>query len=94
MEYRDVYDVKLKPRILEYMMNDQIPNETDPSPQHCDLQRVVNAIRNLGLLSESLPELEANNSLIVQDWAIAVDSWVDRVLSLVSSPRVSVFSSN
>ncbi|XVF60510.1 hypothetical protein PTKIN_Ptkin08bG0053100 [Pterospermum kingtungense] len=86
MEYRDVYDVKLKPRILEYLMNDQIPNEIDHSPQHCDLQRVVNAIRNLGLLSESLPE-EAINSGIVQDWALAVDSWVDRVLSLVSSPR-------
>ncbi|XP_022739790.1 uncharacterized protein LOC111292029 [Durio zibethinus] len=86
MEYQDVYDVELKPRILAYLMNDQIPNETDPSLQHCDLQRIVNAIRNLGLLSESFPE-EANNSRIVEDWAIAVDSWVDRVLSLVSSPR-------
>ncbi|XVE68108.1 hypothetical protein DITRI_Ditri09bG0042900 [Diplodiscus trichospermus] len=86
MEYQDVYDVKLKPRILEYLINDQIPIEIDHSPQHCDLQGVVNAIRNLGLLSESFPE-EANNSRIAEDWAIAVDSWVDRVLSLVSSPR-------
>ncbi|KAL1080841.1 hypothetical protein V6Z11_D09G023000, partial [Gossypium hirsutum] len=82
----DVYDVKLKPRILEYLMNDQIPNENDPSPQQCDLQRVVNAINNLGLLSESLPE-GTKNSKIAEDWAIAVDSWVHRVLSLVSSPR-------
>ncbi|MBA0649804.1 hypothetical protein Goklo_017327 [Gossypium klotzschianum] len=67
-------------------MNDQIPNENDPSPQQCDLQRVVNAINNLGLLSESLPE-GTKNSKIAEDWAIAVDSWVHRVLSLVSSPR-------
>ncbi|MBA0557371.1 hypothetical protein Golob_014446 [Gossypium lobatum] len=87
MKYQDVYDVKLKPRILEYLMNDQIPNENDPSPQQCDLQRVVNAINNLGLLSESLPE-GTKNSKIAEDWAIAVDSWVHRVLSLVSSPRV------
>ncbi|TYH52353.1 hypothetical protein ES332_D09G021300v1 [Gossypium tomentosum] len=86
MKYQDVYDVKLKPRILEYLMNDQIPNENDPSPQQCDLQRVVNAINNLGLLSESLPE-GTKNSKIAEDWAIAVDSWVHRVLSLVSSPR-------
>ncbi|MBA0829337.1 hypothetical protein Goarm_013949 [Gossypium armourianum] len=86
MKYQDVYDVKLKPRILEYLMNDQIPNENDPLPQQCDLQRVVNAINNLGLLSESLPE-GTKNSKIAEDWAIAVDSWVHRVLSLVSSPR-------
>ncbi|MBA0614557.1 hypothetical protein Godav_014842 [Gossypium davidsonii] len=86
MKYQDVYDVKLKPGILEYLMNDQIPNENDPSPQQCDLQRVVNAINNLGLLSESLPE-GTKNSKIAEDWAIAVDSWVHRVLSLVSSPR-------
>lgn len=89
MEYQDVYDVKLKPRLLEYLMNDQIPNETDPSPQQCDLQRVVNAINNLGLLSESLPE-GTKNSKIAEDWAISVDSWLHRVLSLLSSPRVSV----
>ncbi|PPR85670.1 hypothetical protein GOBAR_AA35022 [Gossypium barbadense] len=86
MEYQDVYDVKLKPKILEYLMNDQIPNENDHSPQQCDLQRVVNAINNLGLLSESLPE-GTKNSKICEDWAIAVDSWVHRVLSLVSSSR-------
>ncbi|KAL1151175.1 hypothetical protein V6Z11_A09G023400 [Gossypium hirsutum] len=86
MEYQDVYDVKLKPKILEYLMNDQIPNENDHSPQQCDLQRVVNAIKNLGLLSESLPE-GTKNSKICEDWAIAVDSWVHRVLSLVSSSR-------
>ncbi|PPD73078.1 hypothetical protein GOBAR_DD30029 [Gossypium barbadense] len=87
MKYQDVYDVKLKPRILEYLMNDQIPNENDPSPQQCDLQRVVNAINNLGLLSESLPE-GTKNSKIAEDWAIAVDSWVHRVLSLVSITKM------
>ncbi|GMJ04152.1 hypothetical protein like AT1G30240 [Hibiscus trionum] len=86
MEYHDVFDVKLKPRILEYLMNDQIPNESDPETQHCDLQRAVNAINNLGLLSESFPQA-AKNSKIAEDWAVAVDSWLDRVLSLVSSPR-------
>ncbi|XP_039067074.1 uncharacterized protein LOC120212980 [Hibiscus syriacus] len=70
--------------MLDYLMNDQIPDETDPSPQHCDLQRVVNAIRTLGLLSESK---------ISEDWAVAFDSWLDRVLSLESSPRESLFDS-
>ncbi|KAK9004167.1 hypothetical protein V6N11_001974 [Hibiscus sabdariffa] len=86
MEYQDVFDVKWKPGILEYLMNDHIPSETDPSPQHCDLQRAVNYIKNLGLLSESFPQ-ETQNSKIAEDWAMAVDSWLDRVLSLVSSPR-------
>ncbi|KAK8644316.1 hypothetical protein V6N13_123626 [Hibiscus sabdariffa] len=89
MEYQDVYDVKWKPRILEYLMNDHIPNETDPSPQHCDLQRAVNYIKNLGLLSESFPQ-ETKHSKTTEDWAMAVDSWHERVLSLVSSSRVSV----
>ncbi|KAL4335983.1 hypothetical protein GQ457_07G002660 [Hibiscus cannabinus] len=89
MEYQDVYDVKSKPRILEYLMNDHIPNETDPSPQHCDLQRAVNYIKNLGLLSESFPQ-ETKHSKTTEDWAMAVDSWHERVLSLVSSSRVSV----
>ncbi|KAK8533961.1 hypothetical protein V6N12_047363 [Hibiscus sabdariffa] len=88
MEYQDVYDVKSKPKILEYLMNDHIPNETDPSPQHCDLQRAVNYIKNLGLLSESFPQ-ETKHSKTTEDWAMAVDSWHERVLSLVSSPRVS-----
>ncbi|KAE8682397.1 hypothetical protein F3Y22_tig00111244pilonHSYRG00063 [Hibiscus syriacus] len=92
MEYHDVCDVKSKPRMLDYLMNDQIPNETDLSPQHCDLQRVVNTIRNLGLLSESFPQ-ETNNSKIAEDWSVSVDSWLDRVLSLVSSPRESLFNS-
>ncbi|KAE8724854.1 40S ribosomal protein S9 [Hibiscus syriacus] len=91
MEYHDVYDVKSKPRMLKYLMNDQIPNETNPSPQHCDLQRVVNAIRNLGLLSESFPR--ETDSKIAVDWSVAVDSWLDCVLSLVSSPRESLFNS-
>lgn len=86
-KYEDMNDVKLKPRMLETLITDHLPNAIDPLPDFVDVAKIVRNLKNFGLLSESCPQ-EADSRL-VKEWADAVDDWVQRLLSLVSSPRVS-----
>ncbi|KAA8547992.1 hypothetical protein F0562_004421 [Nyssa sinensis] len=81
--FANMYDVKLKPRLLRLLTDEYLPDGAVPVPTPPELSYVVHAIKNFGLLSESFPDL--SESKLVEDWKSSVDVWFDRLLSLVSS---------
>ncbi|KAH9657415.1 RIX1 domain-containing protein [Citrus sinensis] len=81
--FKNVYDVKLKPRMLRNLIEEHFPEETQPTRIRYELSKIAFLIRTHKLLSES-----ANDSMekkLVDSWKSAVDEWVVRVSSLVSS---------
>ncbi|KAH9696925.1 RIX1 domain-containing protein [Citrus sinensis] len=81
--FKNVYDIKLKPRMLRGLIEEHFPEETQPTRIRYELSKIAFLIRTHKLLSES-----ANDSMekkLVDSWKSAVDEWVVRVSSLVSS---------
>lgn len=86
--FKNVYDVKLKPRMLRGLIEEHFPEETQPTRIRYELSKIAFLIRTHKLLSES-----ANDSMekkLVDSWKSAVDEWVVRVSSLVSSNMVKI----
>ncbi|KAI3983442.1 hypothetical protein MKX01_038862 [Papaver californicum] len=88
-EYFDnMYDIRLKPKLLRSLIKDYLPDEKHPIPSPSQLSYVVSTIKTHGLLSECL---SSNNNESVEQkkhmdkWKATVDSWVDRLLLLTSS---------
>lgn len=86
--FKNVYDVKLKPRMLRGLIEEHFPEQTQPTRIRYELSKIAFLIRTHKLLSES-----ANDSMekkLVDSWKSAVDEWVVRVSSLVSSNMVKI----
>ncbi|KAK6933543.1 Pre-rRNA-processing protein RIX1, N-terminal [Dillenia turbinata] len=79
----NMYDIKLKPRMLRSLMKQHIPDEKHPLQNPTELSTVVSLIKTHRLLSESFDE--SVNPTHVEEWKSAVDKWVDRLSTLVSS---------
>ncbi|KAI4354075.1 hypothetical protein L6164_002975 [Bauhinia variegata] len=78
-------DVALKPRLLRTILKEQVPDEKHPFSISSELSRVITIIRTHSLLSESFSEEKSVDPKQIGRWKSAVDSWVDRILALVSS---------
>lgn len=83
---KDLHDVALKPRLLETLMKDHVPDDKHPSGSSLELSKVVYMIKTHNLLSESIQDPTAQK--LISHWRSAVDSWVDRLLLLVSNEMV------
>ncbi|KAI3953935.1 hypothetical protein MKW98_017759 [Papaver atlanticum] len=87
-EYFDnMYDIRLKPKLLRSLIKDYLPDEKQPIPSPSQLSYIVSTIKTHGLLSECV---STNNNEPVEQkhmdkWKTTVDSWVDRLLLLTSS---------
>ncbi|KAI3970679.1 hypothetical protein MKX01_024326 [Papaver californicum] len=88
-EYFDnMYDIRLKPKLLRSLIKDYLPDEKHPIPSPSQLSYVISTLKTHGLLSECV---SSNNNESVEQkkhmdkWKATVDSWVDRLLFLTSS---------
>ncbi|KAJ0988331.1 hypothetical protein J5N97_006687 [Dioscorea zingiberensis] len=77
-------DVRLRPRLLRSILRDRLPDEKQLSSGPSELATVLSDVKTYGLLSERLAG-SAPDSKLMESWKSAVDEWVDRVLSLISS---------
>ncbi|XP_059598540.1 uncharacterized protein LOC100256091 isoform X4 [Vitis vinifera] len=80
--FHNVYDVAFKPRLLRTLLKDHVPDQNQPFRSPSDLSIVLSAIKTHRLLSESVTE--SIDQKHIDKWKTAVDSWVDRLLALVS----------
>ncbi|XP_057969330.1 uncharacterized protein LOC131158473 isoform X2 [Malania oleifera] len=83
--YDNMYDPRLKPRVLRGLVSDHLPYEDGPVPSRPEISNLAFTVRTFSLLSESLPRTPTTvDASLVQDWKSSVDAWVDRVVQLVS----------
>lgn len=64
-------------------MKDHVPDDKHPSGSSLELSKVVYMIKTHNLLSESIQDPTAQK--LISHWRSAVDSWVNRLLLLVSN---------
>ncbi|XP_030966472.1 uncharacterized protein LOC115987139 [Quercus lobata] len=81
--FKNMYDVDMKPRLLRTLIKERVPDDKHPFENPAELSTVVSLIKTHGLLSESFSK--STDQKLVDNWKSAVDSWVERVLLLVSS---------
>ncbi|KAI5421942.1 uncharacterized protein LOC127076040 [Lathyrus oleraceus] len=81
--FGDMYDVALKPRLLNTLITDHLPTVDHPFSNPSELSKVVSLIKTHSLLSEDVTD--SFESKQIKAWKSSVTSWVDRVLLLLSS---------
>ncbi|XP_010242430.1 PREDICTED: proline-, glutamic acid- and leucine-rich protein 1-like isoform X2 [Nelumbo nucifera] len=81
--FQNLYDIRLKPRLLRSLIRDRVPDEKHPFSKPSELSIVVSAVKNHGLLSES--SREAVDPKHMENWKSSIDAWIERLLLLVSS---------
>ncbi|TQD77964.1 hypothetical protein C1H46_036497 [Malus baccata] len=77
-----MYDVSLRPILLQTLIRD-LPDDKHPSGSPLELSKVVYAIKTHNLLCESVQDMTDQKLIIT--WKSAIDSWVRRLVQLVSS---------
>lgn len=85
--FRDMYDIALKPRLLNTLIRDNLPTVDHPFSNPSQLSNVVSLIKTHSLLSEDVTE--SMDPKQIKAWKSSVASWVDRVLLLISSREVN-----
>ncbi|KAL8551783.1 hypothetical protein ACS0TY_000736 [Phlomoides rotata] len=78
-----MYDVALKPKLLRSLLREYVPDEKHPFSNPSELSYVVSTVKTHKLLSEWTPQPVEED--VVEAWKSAVDSWVNRLLTLASS---------
>lgn len=81
-----MYDVALKPKLLRSLLREYVPDEKHPFSNHSELSYVVSTIKTHKLLCEWTSQPVEQD--LVDAWKSAVDSWVNRLLTLASSNLV------
>nr|XP_023881665.1 uncharacterized protein LOC111994038 [Quercus suber] len=81
--FKNMYDADMKPRLLRTLIKERVPDDKHPFENPAELSTVVSLIKTHGLLSESFSK--STDQKLVDNWKSAVDSWVERVLVLVSN---------
>ncbi|XP_020594818.1 uncharacterized protein LOC110034921, partial [Phalaenopsis equestris] len=76
-------DCRLKPQMLRSVVRDGLPDEKRPFPRTAELAAVLSRVRTHGLLSESYSDTAGRK--LIEAWRSAVDTWVERIVSLASS---------
>ena len=84
--FSNMYDVALKPRLLRTLMKEHLPDEKLPFSNPSEISWAVSMVKTHGLLSECFTESMDQSQ--IENWKSAVDSWVDRILTLVSNNMV------
>ncbi|XP_010478406.1 PREDICTED: proline-, glutamic acid- and leucine-rich protein 1-like isoform X1 [Camelina sativa] len=81
--FEDMCDSRLKPKILQNLLSEYVPNEKQPLTNFLVLSKVVSTISTHKLLTE--PPLASIDQSHHGKSKSAVDDWVNRLLALVSS---------
>lgn len=83
-----MYDVALWPRLLRSILREYIPDDKHPFGSPSSLSKVLYLVKTHNLLSESFRE--PTDPKQIDNWRAAVDSWVERLIHLVSSDMVYI----
>ena len=84
---KNMYDIRLKPRLLRSLVKDYLPEEfRHPIPSPHELSYLVETLKTFRLLSEAFPE--ECSSDVVENWTAAVDEWIERLLILVTCENI------
>lgn len=78
-----MYGISLKPRLLRSLIKEKLPDEKYPFRDSSELLHVASTVRSHRLLSESASQ--SADQKLMENWKSVVDSWVNRLLILVSS---------
>lgn len=81
--FENMHDSRLKPRLLKSLIKDRLPDDKQLFQAPHELAAVVSTIKTHALLSESF--LEPCDPKLVESWKLAMDTWVEHLLSLISS---------
>lgn len=85
---KNMYDIRLKPRLLRSLIKDYLPEEyRHPTPNPHELSYLVDTLKTFRLLSEAFPD--ECSSEVVENWTAAVDEWIERLLVLVNCEMVN-----
>ncbi|KAJ4831740.1 hypothetical protein Tsubulata_031012 [Turnera subulata] len=79
---KNMYDVALRPAMLRTILQEDLPDEKKPFSSPSSLSRIVSLLQTHRLLSEPLPD---SGGKLTQRWKSAVDDWIARLLSLLST---------
>ncbi|KAG7012950.1 hypothetical protein SDJN02_25703 [Cucurbita argyrosperma subsp. argyrosperma] len=78
----NMYDPALKPRLLHKLLREHVPDDKQTFNDHSELSKVVSMVKIHNLLSESSSSMDQK---LMDSWKSAVDSWVNRLLVLLSN---------
>ncbi|RDX76940.1 hypothetical protein CR513_43008, partial [Mucuna pruriens] len=81
--FGNMNDVALKPRLLLTLIRDHLPDDKCSFSNPSQLSKVVSLIKTHSLLSESFPD--STRPKLIEAWKSALDSWLNRILSLLST---------
>ncbi|KAL5724950.1 hypothetical protein ACHQM5_008150 [Ranunculus cassubicifolius] len=85
--YQSMHDVRFKPKRLISLTKEHLPDENGQSMNTSELTRVLSEVKTHGLLSESVGSSSVDQ-IVVDKWKSAVDSWIERLLLLMSSKMI------
>lgn len=85
--FKDMYDVALKPRLLNTIIREHLPSADHPFSNPYELSKVVSLIKTHSLLSDSVTE--SLDPKLIKALKSSFTSWVDRLLLLISSHEVN-----
>ncbi|KAL3838197.1 hypothetical protein ACJIZ3_022788 [Penstemon smallii] len=80
---KGMYDVALKPKLLRSLLREYVPDDKHPFSNPSELSYVVSTVKAHKLLSEWSPHTVEQD--LIDGWKAVVDSWINRLLTLVSS---------
>ncbi|KAL3008924.1 hypothetical protein AAZX31_07G056900 [Glycine max] len=81
--FGNMYDVAFKPRLLQTLIRDHLPDEKRPFSNPSELSKVVSLIKTHSLLSESFAD--STRPKLIEAWKSALASWLNLIYSLLST---------
>ncbi|KAH1204680.1 hypothetical protein GmHk_16G045570 [Glycine max] len=81
--FGNMYDVAFKPRLLQTLIRDHLPDEKRPFSNPSELSKVVSLIKTHSLLSESFAD--STRPKLIEASKSALTSWLNRIYSLLST---------
>ncbi|KAG5021770.1 hypothetical protein JHK85_018112 [Glycine max] len=85
--FGNMYDVAFKPRLLQTLIRDHLPDEKRPFSNPSELSKVVSLIKTHSLLSESFAD--STRPKLIEAWKSALASWLNLIYSLLSTTMIN-----
>ena len=81
-----MYDARLRPLLLSSIISNHLPDDRQPPKPPSELSIVISMIRRHHLLSE--PRLTNPSPKSTDAYKIAIESWIERLNSMLQSTMV------
>ncbi|QCE02612.1 proline-, glutamic acid- and leucine-rich protein 1 [Vigna unguiculata] len=84
VHFGNMHDVAFKPRLLQSLIRDHLPDENGPFSEPSKLSKAVALVKKHSLLSESFLA-DSTPPKVIEAWKSAFSSWLNRIFSLLST---------